>query len=129
MMFTLSEPSYTGNTSLVVRVRTATITRSNNTIEFSTGVMAGSTYNTGDGAIMIPTRILAMNIPYEILHSGELNDPYPFNNNLRLVYDKYYIQDNITYHCINASNGIVYRNLSNYTSGNDTVYVEVVATS
>lgn len=45
-------------------------------------------------------------------HSGTKEDPIPYNNNMELFKDKYYIQDGVTYKCIRDTGTPVYNKLS-----------------
>ena len=44
-------------------------------------------------------------------HSGTLEDPIPYNNNMELEQGKYYTQDGITYYCHTGSGQAVYNDL------------------
>ena len=55
------------------------------------------------------------------IHEGTLEDPIPYNNNMRLELNKYYSQDGITYKCIRDSEVAVFNNLSELVG----IYVEV----
>lgn len=54
-------------------------------------------------------------------HAGTLEDPIPYNNNMSLEKDKYYIQNEIKYLCTRSTGQAVYNNLS------DLVGIYVVA--
>lgn len=55
-------------------------------------------------------------------HTGELNDPIPYDGNMVLESGKYYIQDNVVYLCTRDSGNPVYHNLVDLIG----LYVEVV---
>ncbi len=46
-------------------------------------------------------------------HKGTKEDPIPYNGNMTLEKDKYYIQDDVTYYCWNGSGVPVYDRLEN----------------
>lgn len=54
-------------------------------------------------------------------HSGTIDDPIPYNNNMTLENGKYYSQFSITYHCIRDTGVPVYNNLADLVS----IYVEI----
>ena len=56
------------------------------------------------------------------IHSGAIDDPIPYNNNMRLELDKYYSQNDIVYHCIRDTINPVYNNLSDLVG----LYVELI---
>ena len=55
-------------------------------------------------------------------HKGTIDDPIPYNNNMELFKDKYYIQDNIIYRCTRNTETPVYNKLSDLVG----IYVEKV---
>lgn len=55
-------------------------------------------------------------------HAGSLEDPIPYNGNMELMEGLYYIQNNIIYHCIRATETPVYHALADLVG----LYVEVV---
>lgn len=55
-------------------------------------------------------------------HEGTLEDPIPYNNNMELFVDKYYIQNDIIYRCTRSTGQAVYHNLSDLVG----IYVEQV---
>lgn len=55
-------------------------------------------------------------------HSGTIDDPIPYNNNMTLESDKYYTQFGVTYRCIRDTGVPVYNNLSDLVG----LYVEIV---
>lgn len=55
-------------------------------------------------------------------HAGTLEDPIPYNNNMSLELDKYYIQNNIIYLCTRSTGQAVYSNLSDLVG----IYVTAV---
>lgn len=55
-------------------------------------------------------------------HSGTIDDPIPYNNNMTLENGKYYSQFGITYHCFRDTGIPVYNNLSDLVG----LYVEIV---
>lgn len=55
-------------------------------------------------------------------HAGTLEDPIPYNNNMELFKDKYYIQNGIKYLCTRDTQQAVYQTLENLVG----IYVEVV---
>jgi hypothetical protein len=55
-------------------------------------------------------------------HSGDIDDPIPYNNNMQLEIDKYYVQFEIVYHCIRDTGVPVYNNLSDLVG----LYVELI---
>ena len=62
---------------------------------------------------------------YEIIdevHSGTLEDPIPYNNNMELFEGKYYIQNEIKYLCTRSTGAAVYNNLADLVG----IYVEEV---
>ena len=56
-------------------------------------------------------------------HSGTLEDPIPYNNNMELEEGKYYSQNEVTYLCTRSTGQAVYHNLSELVG----IYVEVVS--
>lgn len=54
-------------------------------------------------------------------HSGTIDDPIPYNNNMTLENGKYYSQFGITYHCIRDTGAPVYNNLADLVG----LYVEI----
>ena len=56
-------------------------------------------------------------------HSGTLEDPIPYNNNMELEEGKHYSQDGVTYLCTRSTGQAVYHNLSELVG----IYVEVVS--
>lgn len=56
-------------------------------------------------------------------HSGTLEDPIPYNNNMELEGGKYYSQNEVTYLCTRSTGQAVYHNLSELVG----IYVEVVS--
>lgn len=57
-------------------------------------------------------------------HSGTVEDPIPYNNNMALVEGKYYSQNNVTYLCTRSTGQAVYNNLSDLVG----IYVEEIST-
>lgn len=55
-------------------------------------------------------------------HSGELEDPIPYNGNMALAYGLYYIQDSVWYRCIQDTGNPVYHRLEELVG----IYVELV---
>lgn len=55
-------------------------------------------------------------------HSGTLEDPIPYNNNMELEQGKYYTQDGVTYLCTRSTGQAVYNNLSELVG----IYVQTV---
>lgn len=55
-------------------------------------------------------------------HVGTLDDPIPYEGNMSLEQDKYYIQDDVIYYCIRNTDIPVYNHLSELVG----IYVEVV---
>ena len=55
-------------------------------------------------------------------HTGTLEDPIPYNNNMSLEKDKYYIQNEIKYLCIRSTGQAVYSDLADLVD----IYVTVV---
>lgn len=55
-------------------------------------------------------------------HSGTIDDPIPYNNNMELEEGKYYIQNDVKYHCIRDTGIPVYNPLRDLIG----LYVEVV---
>lgn len=55
-------------------------------------------------------------------HSGELDDPIPYNNNMRLEVGKYYTQFDVVYRCTRDTGVPVYNNLSDLVG----LYVELI---
>lgn len=55
------------------------------------------------------------------VHSGTMQDPIPYNNNMELESGKYYIQNGIIYLCNRNTEIPVYNNLSDLVG----IYVEV----
>ena len=55
------------------------------------------------------------------IHSGTIEDPIPYNNNMELEFGKYYIQNGIIYLCNRNTEIPVYNNLSDLVG----IYVEV----
>lgn len=55
-------------------------------------------------------------------HSGTLEDPIPYNNNMELEEGKYYSQDGVTYLCTRSTGQAVYNNLSELVG----IYVQTV---
>ena len=55
-------------------------------------------------------------------HSGTLEDPIPYNNNMELEEGKYYSQDGVTYLCTRSTGQAVYNNLSELVG----IYVQAV---
>lgn len=53
-------------------------------------------------------------------HAGTLEDPIPYNNNMKLEEGKYYIQDSITYLCTRNTDIAVYADLKDLVG----IYVE-----
>lgn len=58
-------------------------------------------------------------------HSGDINDPIPYNNNMTLENGKYYTQDGVKYHCTRDTGNPVYSPLKDLVG----LYVEVVSMS
>ena len=56
-------------------------------------------------------------------HTGELNDPIPYNGNMALTAGLYYIQDGVVYLCIRNTINPVHSPLAELTE----LYVEAVA--
>ena len=54
-------------------------------------------------------------------HSGTIDDPIPYNNNMTLENGKYYSQFGVTYHCIRDTGAPVYNNLADLVG----LYVEI----
>ena len=54
-------------------------------------------------------------------HSGTIDDPIPYNNNMALELDKYYSQFDVVYRCIRDTGVPVYNNLSDLVG----IYVEL----
>lgn len=121
MGFDIDYSNINDNLNIEVRQRNVYFNRANNTVRFETGYVNGGSA-TGNGNILIPTRILAMNIPYEFLHSGTQSDPIPYNGSLRLVAGNYYTQNSVLYLCTTSTPRLVYGALSTYVG----TYVEVV---
>ena len=55
-------------------------------------------------------------------HSGDENEPIPYEGNMELFEGKYYIQNDVTYRCIRNSEQPVYHALSDLVG----LYVEVI---
>lgn len=55
-------------------------------------------------------------------HTGELNDPIPYEGNMALENKKYYTQDNVIYLCTRDTVNPVYNNLADLVG----LYVEIV---
>lgn len=55
-------------------------------------------------------------------HAGTLDDPIPYEGNMSLEQDKYYIQDDVIYYCIRNTGIPVYNHLSELIE----IYVKVV---
>ena len=55
-------------------------------------------------------------------HSGTLEDPIPYNNNMELEEGKYYSQNEVTYLCTRSTGQAVYNNLSELVG----IYVQTV---
>ena len=55
-------------------------------------------------------------------HSGTLEDPIPYNNNMELEEGKYYSQDGVTYLCTRSTGQAVYNNLSELVG----IYVQTI---
>ena len=55
-------------------------------------------------------------------HSGTLEDPIPYNNNMELEEGKYYSQNEVTYLCTRSTGQAVYHNLSELVG----IYVQTV---
>jgi hypothetical protein len=55
-------------------------------------------------------------------HAGTLDDPIPYNGNMELFNDKYYIQNEVVYLCTRDSGAPIYHDLSSLVG----VYVEEV---
>ena len=55
-------------------------------------------------------------------HVGTLEDPIPYDGNMEIFVDLYYIQNNVIYKCIRSSGVTLYHNLADLV-GN---YVEIV---
>ena len=58
-------------------------------------------------------------------HTGTLEDPIPYNNNMALEEGKYYSQDGVTYLCTRSTGQAVYNNLSDLVG----IYVEEASAS
>ena len=56
------------------------------------------------------------------IHAGTADDPIPYNGNMELVENLYYIQDNVLYKCTRSTGSAVYNALSELVG----IYVEVV---
>ena len=56
------------------------------------------------------------------IHAGTAEDPIPYNGNMELVENLYYIQDNVLYKCTRSTGTAVYNALSELVG----IYVEVV---
>lgn len=56
------------------------------------------------------------------IHAGTAEDPIPYNGNMELVENLYYIQDNVLYKCTRSTGSAVYNALSELVG----IYVEVV---
>ena len=55
-------------------------------------------------------------------HVGTLEDPIPYDGNMEIFVDLYYIQNNVIYKCIRSSGVALHHNLADLV-GN---YVEIV---
>ena len=55
-------------------------------------------------------------------HAGTLEDPIPYDGNMEIFVDLYYIQNDVIYKCIRSSGVALYHNLADLV-GN---YVEIV---
>lgn len=55
-------------------------------------------------------------------NKGTLEDPIPYNNNMELLYGKYYSQNGVTYKCTRNTEQAVYQDLSALVG----IYVELV---
>lgn len=55
-------------------------------------------------------------------HDGTLNDPIPYNGNMELFENLYYVQDYVLYRCTRNTQQPVYNNLSELVG----IYVELV---
>lgn len=58
----------------------------------------------------------------EVEHEGTLSDPIPYNGNMELIKDKYYIQNNVIYLCTRNTDIPVYNNLDELIN----IYVQIV---
>ena len=58
----------------------------------------------------------------EVEHEGTLSDPIPYNGNMELNKDKYYIQNNVVYLCTRDTGIPVYNNLDELVN----IYVQIV---
>lgn len=56
------------------------------------------------------------------IHAGTADDPIPYNGNMELIENLYYIQDNVLYKCTRSTGTAVYNALSELVG----LYVEVV---
>lgn len=55
-------------------------------------------------------------------HAGTVDDPIPYNNNMELFEGKYYVQDDVIYHCTRSTGQAVYNPLADLVG----IYVETV---
>lgn len=69
----------------------------------------------GQGTESIYTRI-------DETHAGTLEDPIPYDGNMQIYKDKYYVQNGVTYKCIRDSGQPLYHALSDLVG----IYVEKV---
>lgn len=58
----------------------------------------------------------------DVEHSGTADDPIPYNTNMEIFKDKYYIQNDVLYLCIRDSQQPLYNDLSDLID----IYVQVV---
>ena len=72
-----------------------------------------------------PPSIYTTSVYTEVERPGEGDDPsnpIPYNNNMELIENKYYSQNDIVYRCIRSTGVPVYNNLADLVG----IYVEVV---
>lgn len=74
-----------------------------------------------------PPSIVTSSLYEEIdeVHSGDIYDPIPYNNNMELFEGKYYTQDGILYKCIRNTGAPVYNTMADMVG----IYVEVAEQS